>query len=1096
MANLFSVPALLIMLREALEAAVIIAVLLQIMNKLRMPQLKKWVWIGALGGVGIALLLGVVFVVLFYILGNKVFSGSAELIFKGCVCWLATLLITMVAFHMLKFYNMERKWRRKLEAATATQVGAAPTAAPGPEEEGPTGDASASRRASLDKAGSASASADAAEAAEAGALDLAASSSKPLPSSSSASSDESAKLSAAEAAAEAAREETARKQRWPLVLLAGTATLREGVESVLFLAGVSAGTGVTSIIIPGILGIVLGFICGVILFYTGKTIRSLKWFFIFSCVLLLLIAAGLVVTGTGFFASAYLFGNLYPNEMRPWYLKVVWDTSACCDDTKNQGWAILKALFGYTSQPTALQLMYYCLYWGVVAAVMIYRAWRGTLTDRHKAAIDDFESFVHHQRGAGTLPAPVQALATKALWAKLVGRKGTTSHQESKDSVREEAGATHVADLVAAEAGGAGALHDLDPDEFEFGEEDPDEYEDGGIAQYSVSVSSSGSERRRSDMSNGLPGPEPRWLAPGATTAETVSGDTSSSIGSGSVGPSASSRSLRARRRLALRRVLGMLLLLRSAAVQFGGSSITAVAATSSALLQLCAEGGRAVDTRLVRLRHLSAAAFKRSPAGHKVQQLVQSVDNATVDLPEDAWARLLWLWERPSVQKFRLAFSMANISIRLPAIMALVATQVGLLASQVSLPMLAPLLLGGGMLLRSIKANASFLFPRLGLLVVLLWLLWFANSVVQSTTAYLRKQASYCHILVGMLNGAFCHRPHAFRCVLAVRRMQGALDQRLAGAVVTGSEIFSLLTAGIVLLSTLGVNVSALLLPAGVAVAIAAKDLSHNFLAGFFLFVVQPFKLGDRVAVSFSQPQGPGLYGAGSSAWFEGVCEKVDLRYTSIRQGRRRLMVPNSAFLTREFMVLEDSTAPEPSPPPRSRAHAPPAAAGEGEPELFWQPFLTADNRHVWQLVAGPPVHAEAGEPMRMGQQQQQQPLGGAPEALPRVAAPDQPRSQQAQQQAISPIPGAGPRVNGSAHLSAGGSGNYPYEYVHGGPTQHAGPVYVDSSTSRGGQPPGQHYHLAGDSSSVEPGACWQQQPGRHANGLSSHPLTDAGDS
>ena len=56
----------------------------------------------------------------------------------------------------------------------------------------------------------------------------------------------------------------------------------------------------------------------------------------------------------------------------------------------------------------------------------------------------------------------------------------------------------------------------------------------------------------------------------------------------------------------------------------------------------------------------------------------------------------------------------------------------------------------------------------------------------------------------------------------------------------VTGSEIFSLLTAGIVLLSTLGVNVSALLLPAGIALAVAAKDLSHNFLAGFFLFVVQ----------------------------------------------------------------------------------------------------------------------------------------------------------------------------------------------------------------------------------------------------------------
>ena len=108
-------------------------------------------------------------------------------------------------------------------------------------------------------------------------------------------------------------------------------------------------------------------------------------------------------------------------------------------------------------------------------------------------------------------------------------------------------------------------------------------------------------------------------------------------------------------------------------------------------------------------------------------------------------------------------------------------------------------------------------------------------------------------------------------------------------------------------------------------------------FCAGFFLFAVQPFKLGDRVAVSYSTPS------AGNrTAWFEGTCEKVDLRwvewslrkrhlvednlllhvhsiyiliayhdtrqctcrYTIVKNGPRRLFVPNSAFLTREFMV------------------------------------------------------------------------------------------------------------------------------------------------------------------------------------------------
>jgi small-conductance mechanosensitive channel len=149
--------------------------------------------------------------------------------------------------------------------------------------------------------------------------------------------------------------------------------------------------------------------------------------------------------------------------------------------------------------------------------------------------------------------------------------------------------------------------------------------------------------------------------------------------------------------------------------------------------------------------------------------------------------------------------------SIRLPALVALVATQVGLLSTSLSLPMLAPLLLGTGMLLRSIRTNASLVFPRIGLLVVLLWMLWFMNSVVQNTVAYLRKQ--------------------------------GAIDQRMANNINSAAELTVLLTAAVILLSMLGVNVSALLLPAGICLAIAAKDLSHNFLAGFFLMMVQPFR-------------------------------------------------------------------------------------------------------------------------------------------------------------------------------------------------------------------------------------------------------------
>jgi small-conductance mechanosensitive channel len=46
-------------------------------------------------------------------------------------------------------------------------------------------------------------------------------------------------------------------------------------------------------------------------------------------------------------------------------------------------------------------------------------------------------------------------------------------------------------------------------------------------------------------------------------------------------------------------------------------------------------------------------------------------------------------------------------------------------------------------------------------------------------------------------------------------------------------TECTSLLLAGIVALSMLGINISGLLLPAGVVLAIASRDLLQNFIAG-----------------------------------------------------------------------------------------------------------------------------------------------------------------------------------------------------------------------------------------------------------------------
>lgn len=311
MAEYFSIAALLIMFREALEASVIIAVLLQMLNKMQMTHLKRWVWFGALLGVGISVILGIIFVLVFYLANTKLFSDQASMIFKGCICWLAAILITVVSFAMLKFYNLERKWKRKLESQFS-------------------------------------------------------------------------------------RENESKNYKWSMFLLAGSATLREGIESVLFLTGTSAGLSVKSVILPGIVGIVAGSLLGVIVYYSGHSIKSLKWFFIASSALLMLIAAGMVINGTQFFTYAGLFGIMFPYELRPWSNIMVWDARSCCNPNTNEGWALLRALFGWQAAPTNLGVLYWGLYWVVTLPLLGWKAYNGTLTDKFEAGVDDLKSFARH----------------------------------------------------------------------------------------------------------------------------------------------------------------------------------------------------------------------------------------------------------------------------------------------------------------------------------------------------------------------------------------------------------------------------------------------------------------------------------------------------------------------------------------------------------------------------------------------------------------------------------------------------------------------------------------------------------------------------
>lgn len=284
-------------------------------------------------------------------------------------------------------------------------------------------------------------------------------------------------------------------------------------------------------------------------------------------------------------------------------------------------------------------------------------------------------------------------------------------------------------------------------------------------------------------------------------------------------------------------------------------------------------EGGvKVAMEHIPQMGEKSAKAFKtvaKKVVGEEnVSKFKQSVD----ELPEGWLARIFWFWEQPFVKLGRLTVFFA----RLPAVWALALTQVGLFAGQLSLPMLPPLLLGAGMLLRSIWVNANYIFPRIYIIAILLYITWFGNSLVQKTMVYLKRQ--------------------------------GTVDAGFATTIITWTECTAILIAGVIILSMLGVNISGLFLPAGICLAIASREVAHNFVAGIFLFLVQPFKTGDDVSVQSSVPVGAG------GGWMKGTCEKVDLRYTVLRQGQQLLFIPNKCFMTKEFLVLDHTASTEES--------------------------------------------------------------------------------------------------------------------------------------------------------------------------------------
>ncbi|MBE3583922.1 MAG: FTR1 family protein [Limnochordaceae bacterium] len=224
-----------IMLREGIEAALIVAILLGYLHKIGQSRQARYVWLGTGGAVGVSVLLAIV---LWYLVGE--FEGRAEQVFEGTVMLIAVAVVTSMILWMQR---QAHSYAQRL----GEQVGQvlSRTQPPGTLERVRAKNASRGEEA--------------------------------FP----ASSDDAGKT------------KFTRGQLLALAGVAFTAVLREGVESVLLLAAWSVLQPDAKAVVGAVLGAAAAIVLAYLLF--RATLRlALRRFFLVTGLFLIVVAAGLL----------------------------------------------------------------------------------------------------------------------------------------------------------------------------------------------------------------------------------------------------------------------------------------------------------------------------------------------------------------------------------------------------------------------------------------------------------------------------------------------------------------------------------------------------------------------------------------------------------------------------------------------------------------------------------------------------------------------------------------------------------------------------------------------------------------------------------
>jgi small conductance mechanosensitive channel len=96
----------------------------------------------------------------------------------------------------------------------------------------------------------------------------------------------------------------------------------------------------------------------------------------------------------------------------------------------------------------------------------------------------------------------------------------------------------------------------------------------------------------------------------------------------------------------------------------------------------------------------------------------------------------------------------------------------------------------------------------------------------------------------------------------------------------------------------SLGIDVRGLLAGLGLtgfALGFALKDLLANTIAGIFILLYRPFKIGEEIKIQTTK-----------SCYDQGKVTAIDLRYTTLVKDTETILVPNSVIFTNSISIFK----------------------------------------------------------------------------------------------------------------------------------------------------------------------------------------------